>query len=101
LAPPCRSFGDGRFGRTGGLGVSLRASGLVQCGESGLHLLRQAVQTLEHSESPLELARARSDYGVALRRAGQRARARAKLERALDLAHRLGARRIANRAPRS
>jgi DNA-binding CsgD family transcriptional regulator len=48
--------------------------------------------------SPLELARALSDYGAALRRAGRRVQARAHLERALDLAHRLGARRIAAQA---
>jgi DNA-binding CsgD family transcriptional regulator len=53
---------------------------------------------LERSQSPLELARALADYGAALRRAGQRVQARTELHRALDLAHRLGARRIANQA---
>jgi DNA-binding CsgD family transcriptional regulator len=80
------------------LGMSLRASGLIEGGETGLELLGEAVKTLERSQSPLELARARSDYGAALRRAGRRVQARAELERALDLAHRCGARRIANRA---
>jgi DNA-binding CsgD family transcriptional regulator len=46
----------------------------------------------------LEVARGRADYGAALRRAGCRVQARAQLERALDLAHRCGARRIAARA---
>jgi DNA-binding CsgD family transcriptional regulator len=86
------------FGRPRTLGVSLRAAGLVQGGETGLALLSEAVQTLTGAPSPLELARARSDYGAALRRAGRRVQARAELERALDLAHRLGARRIANQA---
>jgi DNA-binding CsgD family transcriptional regulator len=86
------------FARPRMLGVSLRARGLIEGGERGLPLLREAVQTLERSQSPLELARARSDYGGALRRAGHRVRARTELERALDLAHHLGARRIANQA---
>jgi DNA-binding CsgD family transcriptional regulator len=62
-------------------------------------LLAEAVTTLERSQSPLELARALTDHGVALRRAGRRIQARAQLERrALDLAHHMGARRIANQA---
>ena len=80
------------------LGVSLRAAGLVEGGSRGLELLAEAVQTLERSPSPLELARAVTDYGAALRRAGQRGGARAQLERGLDLAHHLGAHRIANQA---
>jgi len=86
------------FGRPRTLGISLRASGLVEGGEAGLELLADAVQTLERSQSPIELARARSDYGAALRRAGRRVESRAELERALDLAHHCGARRIANQA---
>jgi DNA-binding CsgD family transcriptional regulator len=80
------------------LGVSLRASGLVQGGARGLELLAEAVDTLERSPSPLELARALTDHGATLRRAGQRGAARTQLERGLDLAHHLGARRIANQA---
>jgi len=83
------------FGRPRTLGMSLRACGLVEADETGLGLLDEAVTTLERSQSPLELARALSDYGVALRRAGRRVQARIALERALDLAHRCGARRIA------
>ena len=49
---------------------------------------------LERSQSPLELSRALSDYGAALRRAGRRVQAREELKRALDLAHHLGAERI-------
>jgi DNA-binding CsgD family transcriptional regulator len=58
----------------------------------------EAVKTLERSQSSLELARALCDSGAALRRAGRRVQARTELERALDLAHRCGARRIAGRA---
>ena len=86
------------FGQPRTLGVSLRACGLVKGGETGLAMLADAVTTLEHSPARLELARALSDHGAALRRAGQRIRARSELERALDLAHRLGARRIAQHA---
>ncbi|MGZ6669549.1 MAG: LuxR C-terminal-related transcriptional regulator [Solirubrobacteraceae bacterium] len=86
------------FGRPWTLGISLRACGLVETDETGRELLGDAVKTLERSQSPLELARALSDYGAALRRAGQRVQARAALERALDLAHGCGARRIAGRA---
>jgi DNA-binding CsgD family transcriptional regulator len=80
------------------LGISLRACGVVEGGEPGLGLLGEAVKTLERSRSPVELARALSDYGGALRRAGRRVQARTELERGLDLAHRCGARRIAARA---
>ena len=86
------------FGRPRTLGISLRASGLVEGSETGLELLAEAVKTLERSRSPLELARALSDYGAALRRAGRRVQARTQLERALDLAHHCGGRRIANHA---
>jgi DNA-binding CsgD family transcriptional regulator/predicted negative regulator of RcsB-dependent stress response len=86
------------FGLPRTLGISLRTAGLVEGGERGTELLRDAVRTLERSQSPLELARARTEYGSALRRAGRRVQARAELERALDLAHHCGARRIANRA---
>jgi DNA-binding CsgD family transcriptional regulator len=86
------------FGRPRTLGISLRACGLIEGGEGGVELLAEAVKTLEASQSPLELARAQSDYGAALRRAGHRVQARSELERALDLAHRLGARRIAAQA---
>jgi DNA-binding CsgD family transcriptional regulator len=83
------------FGHPRTLGISLRVCGLVEGGEAGLELLGEAVKTLERAQSPLELARALSDYGAALRRAGRRVQARSTLERALDLAHRCGARRIA------
>jgi DNA-binding CsgD family transcriptional regulator len=86
------------FGRPRGLGVALRAAGLAEGGEHGLDLLDEAVAVLERSEAPVELARALTDHGAALRRAGQRMKARAQLERGLDLAHHLGARRIAHQA---
>ncbi|MBV9001511.1 MAG: AAA family ATPase [Solirubrobacterales bacterium] len=86
------------FGRPRIVGMSLRASGRVEGGQPGLRLLAEAVATLDRSESPLELARALTDYGAALRRAGRRVQARVELERGLDLAHHCGARRVANQA---
>ena len=86
------------FGRPGALGIALRNQGLVEGGERGLALLAEAVQVLGRAQAPVELARALTDHGAALRRAGRRAQARAQLERGLDLAHHWGARRIAGRA---
>ena len=86
------------FGRPWALGAALRAEGLVTGGERGLDLLGEAVTALERSQAPVELARVLTDHGAALRRAGQRAKARAQLERGLDLAHHWGARRIAGQA---
>ncbi len=87
-----------RIGLPRALGVALRAEGLAEGGERGLGLLGEAVTVLERSQAPVELARALTDYGAALRRAGQRTKARAQLERGLDLAHYCGARRIAGQA---
>jgi DNA-binding CsgD family transcriptional regulator len=86
------------FGRPRALGVALRAAGLSEGGEHGLGLLGEAVTALERSQAPVELARALTDHGAALRRAGQRTEARTQLERGLDLAHHCGARRIAGQA---
>jgi DNA-binding CsgD family transcriptional regulator len=86
------------FGRPRALGVALRAAGLAEGGERGLGLLAEAVAALGRSQAPVELARALTDHGAALRRAGQRTQARAQLERGLDLAHHWGARRIARQA---
>jgi DNA-binding CsgD family transcriptional regulator len=87
-----------RFGRPRLLGAALRSQGLVEGGDRGLALLSEAVTVLERSRARVELARALTDYGAALRRAGQRGQARAPLERGLDLAYHCGARRIAGRA---
>lgn len=80
------------------LGVALRAEGLADGRDRGLALLAEAVRVLERSQAPVELARALTDHGAALRRAGQRSQARAALEHGLDLAHHLGARLIAGQA---
>ncbi len=79
------------FGAPRTLGIALRAAGLAEGGKRGIELLRQAVDVLEGSAARLERARAMTDLGAALRRAGQRAESREILRPALDLAHRCGA----------
>lgn len=87
-----------RWGAPRALGVGLRAAGLIAGGEQGLALLHQAVELLERSPAQLELARALTDLGAALRRANRRSDARARLRRGMDLAHRCGARSLEDRA---
>jgi DNA-binding CsgD family transcriptional regulator len=91
-----------RFGRPRALGVALRCAGVAECLLSGQHdgqaSLEEAVKVLEGSQAPVELARALTDYGAWLRRAGRRSEARSQLERGLDLAYHWGARRIASQA---
>jgi DNA-binding CsgD family transcriptional regulator len=80
------------------LGVALRAAGLAEGGKRGIELLREAVDMLERSAARLEHARAMTDLGAALRRAGQRVDSREILRAALDLAHRCGAHALTGRA---
>ena len=86
------------FARPRTLGVALRASGLVEDADAGLELLREAVDALAGSSARLELARALTDYGALLRRAGRRVQARDALQQGLDVAHRCGAGGVARRA---
>ena len=88
------------FGAAGPIGVALRALGLVAEARStgGVPLLREAVEVLAGSAARLEHARALADLGAALRRASRRAEAREPLRAALDVAHRHGARALAERA---
>lgn len=87
-----------RWGAPRALGAALRARGLVLGGEDGVNSLRQAVDVLDASPARLELARALTDLGATLRRAGQRATAREPLTRGMELAHRCGAVPLAERA---
>ena len=80
------------------LGIALRASGLLADGQQQLRLLGEAVAALEGSGADLELARALTDLGSAMRRARQPSRARDFLRRAHDLAAGCGATRLAERA---
>jgi DNA-binding CsgD family transcriptional regulator len=86
------------FGAPRALGAALRVSGLLEDGPASIEMLRRAVTTLEESQARLELARALTDLGAALRRAGLRGDAREPLRRALDLASGCGATVLAARA---
>jgi DNA-binding CsgD family transcriptional regulator len=87
-----------RWGDPYAIGASLRVLGLVEGGEAGIGLLREAVEVLAGSEARLEHARALVDLGAALRRANQRTEARARLREGVDLARRVGAFGLAGRA---
>jgi DNA-binding CsgD family transcriptional regulator len=87
-----------RVGSARPIGVGLWASGLVAGGEAGIELLRKAVDALQASPSRLEHARALTDLGAALRRAGSRADAREPLRDGLEIAESCGAIPLATRA---
>ena len=78
------------FGAPVHLGRSLRVLGRMLGGPDGLAHLAEAATVLEASTHKLEFARALEAYGAALRRAGQVARAREPLLRALELASACG-----------
>ncbi|MDQ3762793.1 MAG: LuxR C-terminal-related transcriptional regulator [Actinomycetota bacterium] len=80
-----------RWGAPRALGVSLRVAGLVEGGQQGLGLLRQAVDVLAPSPVRLEHAKALIDLGAALRRAGHRAESRQHLRQGTDHAELCGA----------
>jgi DNA-binding CsgD family transcriptional regulator len=86
------------FGVPRALGVALRAAGLVTGGEHGVQLLREAVELLEGPDMRLQQARTLTDLGAVLRRGNRRGEARQVLRRAVDAAHRAGARPLADRA---
>ncbi|HVF79491.1 MAG TPA: AAA family ATPase [Solirubrobacteraceae bacterium] len=81
-----------------GLAYALRAAGLIAGGAKGIELLLEAVAAVEQSPARYEHARAKTDLGAALRRAGRRRAARETLREALDLADRCGALRLAGLA---
>jgi DNA-binding CsgD family transcriptional regulator len=87
-----------RWGAGRALGVGLRAAGLVEGGQPGIMLLRQAIGILRGTPAPLELARALIDLGSALRRGSFRAQARELLREGLDIAHGRGGVALADRA---
>jgi DNA-binding CsgD family transcriptional regulator len=86
------------FGAPRALGIAERAAGLVAGGDRGASLLRDAVGAFERGDARLERARALADLGAMLRRRNRRTEARDLLRDALDAAHRLGARPLAERA---
>ncbi|HEX8158080.1 MAG TPA: AAA family ATPase [Solirubrobacteraceae bacterium] len=87
-----------RWGTPGAIGQALRTRGLIEGGESGLALLRDAVEHLKRSPARLEHAYALVDYGAALRRSGNRRAARDPLRQGLDIAAACSANPLADRA---
>ncbi len=87
-----------RFETPIALGAALRRSALVHEPSEALATLTESVAVLEKTGARLELARALTDLGVQLRRAGLRVAAREPLSVALDLAYRGGATALADRA---
>ena len=85
------------FGQPRGLGVALRACGLLRGGADGVALLAEATEVLRSSPARLELARALYALGAAQRRSGQRSAAREPLREALSLAEDCGASLLAAR----
>jgi DNA-binding CsgD family transcriptional regulator len=86
------------FGAPRALGVAKRAAGVVAGGERGEFLLREAIDAFDHCEARLERARTLADLGAMLRRRNRRTEARELLREALDAAHRVGAKRLAEQA---
>lgn len=76
-----------RFGSASGIGVALRASGLVEGSDRGLEQLTRSIEVLDASPARLERAHSLFELGSALRRANHPKDARAKLTSAVDLAH--------------
>jgi DNA-binding CsgD family transcriptional regulator len=92
-----RELGEARaWGTPRVIGQALRGLGLVIGGREGIELLLESARTLESSPARLEHARALIALGGSLRRDNQRSRAREPLRRGLELAHRCGARLLAD-----
>jgi DNA-binding CsgD family transcriptional regulator len=87
-----------RWGAPRTIGVSLRALGVVEGGEAGEQLLREAVDVLANSPARLEQARALIDLGAVLRRGNSRSEARQFLRQGIELAHRCGGTALVERA---
>jgi DNA-binding CsgD family transcriptional regulator len=79
-------------------GVALRTAGCLEGGSRGMELLEESLRVLDHTDAHLERARTLVELGAAQRRANQRVVARDPLRAGLDLAHRCGAERLAERA---
>ena len=80
------------------IGLALRALGLIEGGDSGVELLREAEAALADSSDRLEGARAKVELGAAIRRSGRNADARVPLTAGLEAARACGASVLAERA---
>lgn len=81
-----------------GVGVALRARGVVVGGAEGIELLDEAAEILRNTRARAQYAEALLEHGAALRRANFRKEAREPLREALELAHRCGAVPLEERA---
>ena len=79
-------------------GIALLVLGVVTPGAEGLRNLQRAAAKLEDTPRRLDQAHALVELGAALRRSNRRSDAREPLRRGMDLAHRCGARPLAERA---
>lgn len=75
-----------RWGTPRSVGAALCAAGHLDTGEQQIATFTSAVETLQASGAELELAKALTLLGAALRRANRRAESRAPLTRGLELA---------------
>jgi DNA-binding CsgD family transcriptional regulator len=80
------------------LGIALRARGIVSDGVEAVELLGEAAEALADSDAELEHAHAAVELGSALRRAGDKAKAREPLNVGLSKARSCGATPLAERA---
>ncbi len=87
-----------QFGAPRAIGIALRIRGQLEPGAAGIALLEESVDVLAGSVSALEHAKALSELGAALRRAGRRSDARARLREAVLIADRLGAHAVSAHA---
>jgi len=86
------------FGAPGAISSALRTAALTGLGEGAVGKLAEAVSVLDESPLQLERARALVELGAALRRSGERAAARARLEKGLESARVCGATPLTERA---
>ena len=78
--------------------TALRITALASAGQAGVAMLLEAERVLDDSPARLEKARCLLALGMLYRRVGKRTAALDALRRGCDLAHSLGARRIAELA---
>ena len=90
----------GGWGAQWPLAIALRTMGEVTRGSQGLELLEESVAVARRSPARLEEVRCLVALGEVLRRHGARIDARQRLSEGIDLAHRLGAHALLDRAQR-
>src|SRR5262249_15231001 len=86
------------FGAPRTIGVALRAAGLVEGGQQGEAMLREAIELLSGPDTRLEQARVLTDLGAILGRSTRRRDPRPLRRQALDTAPHPGAHPLAGRA---